>query len=646
MNVDDHIYLWDHAAIKVLDVRHQVLRMGETLQSYKMPSNGFIFVSRGRGQVQLNQIEYIIQQFQVIHGSKGTILDIFLTEDELEYYLIFYKVTMPIPTSQEIVKLMDRSNPFLLQYSYIPNYPIFIYHKVKLMEQEWRKAGGINRFYVKSLFYQFVHNLLQQLHSQGIDMIKPDLVRQVMMYIQENYAQNLTLESIATHLNYSVPHLSSIFKKKTGYSVIDYVIQTRLDIAANLLVETDATLKEIAENVGYRDPYYLSRLFKKYKGVSPLRFRKQERKDAIHRPQNIIESSIVWRQIWRYIDSDNHYQYKGEEDIHMHRGSRTSFTAIALLCITLLLGACAGGTTSSNNEATGQNQPVAESQSANSSETRVYKDSQGAEVEIPTNPERIVLQGNSIGDLLALGIEPVGVDRRFIESGVLENNGKISSTDIGFPTNLEKVLTLKPDLIMLSYVMDNEVEEASKIAPTIVFDGMQPLKDRFPVVADIVGKKEEGEQLLKKYNEDADAMWEQLRAEGKVTEGETAVVLQFFWNKKMFVMKTGGVAGLLYQAKGYSMDEKVQALQPNSGPYIEITKETLHETLMGDQLFVLISADKEAQKAFEELKQEPLWNSLPAVKNNKVHFIEDKWNYDDMTTSNMLLEEFPNMLTK
>ncbi|MFJ7700242.1 ABC transporter substrate-binding protein [Lysinibacillus fusiformis] len=91
---------------------------------------------------------------------------------------------------------------------------------------------------------------------------------------------------------------------------------------------------------------------------------------------------------------------------------------------------------------------------------------------------------------------------------------------------------------------------------------------------------------------------------------------------------------------------KAQALQPNSGPYIEITKETLHETLVGDQLFVLISADKEAQNAFEELKQEPLWNSLPAVKNNKVYFIEDKWNYDDMTTSNMLLKEFPNMLKK
>lgn len=514
------------------------------------------------------------------------------------------------------------------------------------MEQEWRKSGGIDRFHVKSLFYQFVHNLLQQLYSQGIDIVKPDLVGQVMMYIQEHYAQALTLESIAANLNYSVPYLSSIFKKKTGYSVIDYLIQTRLDIAANLLIETDAKLKEVAENVGYKDPYYLSRLFKKYKGISPLRFRKQERKNAIHRPQNSIESSIVWRQIWRYIDSDNHYQYKREEDIHMHRGTKTSFTAMALLCITLLLSACTGGTANLNNETTGQNQTTVENKLASSSETRVYKNHQGAEVEIPANPERIVLQGNAIGDLIALGIEPVGVDRRFIESGVLEDNGKISSTDIGFPTNLEKVLTLKPDLIMMSYVMDNEVEEASKIAPTVVFDGMQPLKDRFPVVADIVGKNEEGEQLLKKYNEDVDAMWEQLRADGKVADSETAVVLQFFWNKAMYVMKTGGVADLLYQPKGFAMDEKVQALQPNSGPYIEITQETLHETLVGDHLFVLISAYKEAQNAFEELKQEPLWNSLPAVKNNKVYFIEDKWNYDDMTTSNMLLKEFPNMLKK
>ncbi|WP_369355445.1 hypothetical protein [Lysinibacillus capsici] len=48
MNVVDHIYLWNDAAIKVLDFRQQVWRMGETLHSYKMPSHGFIFVYRGK----------------------------------------------------------------------------------------------------------------------------------------------------------------------------------------------------------------------------------------------------------------------------------------------------------------------------------------------------------------------------------------------------------------------------------------------------------------------------------------------------------------------------------------------------------------------------------------------------------------------
>lgn len=116
------------------------------------------------------------------------------------------------------------------------------------------------------MFYQFIYSVLKQLQRQEVDVIEPDLVAQVVMYIQEHYAQSITLESISANLNYSVPHVSSLFKKKTGYSVIDYLIRTRLDIAAKLLVETDATLKEIALSIGYKDPYYFSRLLKSIKG--------------------------------------------------------------------------------------------------------------------------------------------------------------------------------------------------------------------------------------------------------------------------------------------------------------------------------------------------------------------------------------------
>ncbi|QNK89157.1 ABC transporter substrate-binding protein [Sporosarcina sp. resist] len=333
----------------------------------------------------------------------------------------------------------------------------------------------------------------------------------------------------------------------------------------------------------------------------------------------------------------------------MNRRKKTSIVATALLCITLLLSGCSSGKKSTNEGSTVQGQMetssmTAEDQKSASSETRIYKDSQGHEVKIPTNPKRIVLQGNPIGDLLALGIEPVGIDRRFVDMSSALDKEAITAQDIGYPTNLEKVLSLEPDLTMLSYVLDKEYEEASKISPVVTFDGSLPLKERFPVIGDIVGKKVEAEQLLQDYDLKAEAMWKELRANGKIVEGETAVVLQYYWNKSMYVMKTGGLAELLYQSSGFGMDDKVKALQPNSGPYIEVSNELMHEMLIGDRLIVLHSADKDAEKAFEELLKTDLWKSLPAVKSGKINFIEDKWNYNDMTTSGMLLDEFPNVM--
>ncbi|MBU3204177.1 ABC transporter substrate-binding protein [Clostridium algidicarnis] len=315
----------------------------------------------------------------------------------------------------------------------------------------------------------------------------------------------------------------------------------------------------------------------------------------------------------------------------MYRKTRRLMTVMLSLCLTLLLGACS-------------NDVAKDNQTDISTSTRIYKDSEGQEVEIPANPKRIVLQGNSIGDLLALGIQPIGIDRRVIQDSVYLNKEQTPAKDIGFPTNLETVLSMDPDLIMLSWLMGNEYEEASKISPVVAFDGMLPLKERFPVIADIVGKKAEGEKLLEDYNRKAEAMWHDLRANGKMADGETAVILQYFWNKTMYLRKTDGLAELIYQPSGFSMDEKVKILQPNSGPYIEVSEEVMNDWIIGDRLFVLYSSNKDSEESFKQLLNTNLWKSLPAVKNGKVHFIEDKWNYNDMSTSDMLLDEFPNII--
>ncbi|WP_339166684.1 ABC transporter substrate-binding protein [Paenibacillus sp. FSL R5-0341] len=143
----------------------------------------------------------------------------------------------------------------------------------------------------------------------------------------------------------------------------------------------------------------------------------------------------------------------------------------------------------------------------------------------------LCLQGNSIGDLLALGVQPVGIDRRFIANSAYEDKEITPAEDIGFPTSFEKILSLEPDLTMLGYVLDKQYDEISKISPTVVFDQNLPLNERLPVIGEIAGKQDEAKQLLADYNVKAEKMWSEIRDQGQVAEGETAVVLMYYWDR-------------------------------------------------------------------------------------------------------------------
>nr|WP_285874008.1 helix-turn-helix transcriptional regulator [Halalkalibacter oceani] len=73
-------------------------------------------------------------------------------------------------------------------------------------------------------------------------------------------------------------YFSYLFQKFAGAGPIDYLIQYRMNKAYELLMTGQFTIKNVAQSVGYADAYYFSRLFKKYKGVSPSRLSGQETK--------------------------------------------------------------------------------------------------------------------------------------------------------------------------------------------------------------------------------------------------------------------------------------------------------------------------------------------------------------------------------
>ena len=84
-----------------------------------------------------------------------------------------------------------------------------------------------------------------------------------------------SLDEIAAQFGYSKYHFIRVFKKTLGVTPWSYVLQLKIDKAKSLLHEPGRSIKEIASQLGFDDPNYFSRLFRRMAGESPVKFRKQ-----------------------------------------------------------------------------------------------------------------------------------------------------------------------------------------------------------------------------------------------------------------------------------------------------------------------------------------------------------------------------------
>lgn len=96
------------------------------------------------------------------------------------------------------------------------------------------------------------------------------VVEQIKLILEKEYRQNFELERLSDRVGMNASYLSRLFKCKTGKTITDYLIGIRISKAKELLKDhPDLKNYEIAEKVGYNDPVYFNKLFKKVCGVTP-----------------------------------------------------------------------------------------------------------------------------------------------------------------------------------------------------------------------------------------------------------------------------------------------------------------------------------------------------------------------------------------
>ena len=146
-----------------------------------------------------------------------------------------------------------------------------IIHLLELSFDE--KTLEIVNINIVHLIGSFVyHNEIQK------DNYKTGMVKDSIGYMKENLGKNLMIQDLALEENLSISRYSEIFKESTGHSPIHYFINLKIQQACQLLYFTDRSIKEIAVEFGFLDQYYFSRVFKKFMGVPPSKYRKNYKK--------------------------------------------------------------------------------------------------------------------------------------------------------------------------------------------------------------------------------------------------------------------------------------------------------------------------------------------------------------------------------
>lgn len=148
--------------------------------------------------------------------------------------------------------------------------------ELELADDEYARKDICYEMTIKSCIYRMLAAMMRSCAKQMPSLEKDEVsLRPALEYIEERFAERLSLTQVSRLTGRSPSRFSRLFKEVTGLTFTDYLTSTRINMAKQMLVTGQWTITEIAEKTGFCNVHYFGKVFKEAAGLSPLQFKNE-----------------------------------------------------------------------------------------------------------------------------------------------------------------------------------------------------------------------------------------------------------------------------------------------------------------------------------------------------------------------------------
>lgn len=242
----------------------------------------FVFVRKGRLNVIQNDVEQQINEGEIFIMTPGYHKYVWWADEEtvkLDWIYAYvagdWHVQSSLAPAKNSMKTLMLHPPvpvqtlFLMQHRSVEQ-PERVYEMVDQLVSKELNCNSKQFFEAQSIFIK----LLSCLQTQ--DNAKNELTQMslsIQRFLKKNFNKKITAATLSEHFDARPNYIVRVLRQTIGMSPAEFLMQYRMEEAAQWLLNTDTTVEDIALNVGFQNIYYFSTSFKKYTGVSPTKYR-------------------------------------------------------------------------------------------------------------------------------------------------------------------------------------------------------------------------------------------------------------------------------------------------------------------------------------------------------------------------------------